>query len=204
MFRFLPIHLFFLHTMNKDDNESLVTRTITLLGGKQNAMKLLEEYCAETDRLWERDTQTIGRILRSHLFVEHHLNEYLQVNNPGLGLVEDARLTFAQKVNLLGKADTYLAHYIRGIKHLNTIRNRIAHNLSADLTEADTAVFFATPPFKAIIIELSKPGMPSKEPVVILEQFAQFAASALSKPSAFALAYSQALTDSSSNSQNSS
>ncbi len=138
------------------------------------------EYHAMKDR-WNQDTQMIGRILRSHLYVEYYLTEYLQAANRTLGSIDEARLTFAQKVSLL-RADDHLANIlIGGIRHLNRIRNRLAHNLAAEVTDEDAKVFLSQGLFRAMREARAKDdGEPiSAAPLDVLDEFAEFASAML-------------------------
>ncbi|MFP3670621.1 hypothetical protein SB717_36660, partial [Priestia sp. SIMBA_032] len=81
--------------------EFIATRALELMGGREKAFAAMEaDYDAMKER-WNQDTDSIGRILRAHLYLEHYLTEYLQHANPALGDLDEARLTFAQKANLL-------------------------------------------------------------------------------------------------------
>ena len=89
-------------------------------------------------------------MLRSHRYLEYYLTEYLRHVNPGLGDLDEARLTFAQKVSLLKSDAGMLSMIIGGIRHLNKIRNRLAHNLTTSVTEDDAGVFLSQEIFKAM------------------------------------------------------
>ena len=137
------------------------------------------EFAAVKER-WSQDTDLIGRILRAHLFIEHYALEYLRAENPNLGRLEDARLSFAQKVALLSTEDRVIDEIIPGIKYLNKIRNRLAHNLRAYVTTDDAAVFLSFPLYRAMrdAANKSAPGL-SNEPLPVLEHFAEYAGIAL-------------------------
>lgn len=130
---------------------------------------------------WDRDIVLIGRILRAHLHVEHYLTECIRHANQSLGNLDAARLTFAQKVELVSTENFAVAHYIPGIKHLNKIRNRLAHNLGAKITEGDAQVFLANKFFSALREEGARRygHSLSMAPIDILEEFAKGASSML-------------------------
>jgi hypothetical protein len=151
----------------------IVSHVITLLGGHHNAFAHFDADFRLLNDRWTQNTDIIGRILRAHLFVEHFLTEYLIARNPELGSPEDARLTFAQKLTLIGDASSSVAYLIPGIRRLNTIRNRLAHNLSADVTQDDVNVFLGTTLFKAMRDESAKPNKPNDDPIAILEDFSR-------------------------------
>jgi hypothetical protein len=74
------------------------------------------------------DTAMVGRLLRSHLVLEHVVREYVAHANPGLGDLEAARLSFAQVVELLPR-NGYVNDVLPGIKQVNALRNKFAHRL---------------------------------------------------------------------------
>ncbi len=178
------------------DPTRVAERTVELLGGPEKAREITDAEFGEMQRRWDQDVAAIGRILRSHLYVEHYLSEYLERANPRLGSVTKARLTFAQKLELLDTRDPRLAEVLPGIKHLSTIRNRLAHRLSATVTTEDATVFLGAKLFKAMREGGAKPNTPSQDPLDILEQFAQYASSSLSHEfSAVGNAFGKALDE---------
>jgi hypothetical protein len=157
------------------DPERVVKRTIELLGGVERTRQITDQELGEMNQRWNQDVESIGRILRAHLYVEHYMTEYLEKSNPRLGSVGNAKLSFAQKVSLLDPDDPRLREVKEGVKHLNTIRNRLAHRLSATVTPEDSAVFLRAPYFGEMRVERAKPDHPSDDPLDILEEFAQHA-----------------------------
>jgi hypothetical protein len=152
-----------------------------LLGGREKAVQATDADLEELNRRWAQDTGTIGRILRAHLFVEHFLTEYLQAKNPNLGSLDDARVTFAQKVALVDESRQEVAYLLPGIRRLNAIRNRIAHSLRAEVTQDDADAFSRIEPFTALRNALAKGSEHpvSSDPLDILEAFALHAGSSL-------------------------
>jgi len=151
------------------DPKLVAERTVELLGGSKKAREISDGEFSEMERRWNQDVGAIGRILRSHLYVEHYLSEYLEKANPRLGSVAKARLSFSQKLELLDQKDPLLSEVLPGIKHLNAIRNRLAHRLSANVTADDATVFLNAKFFKAMRDEGAKPDTPSQDPLDILE-----------------------------------
>lgn len=164
--------------------EAALRLTIERLGG-QNAVKEMQTaQTLEMKERWNKDVLTIGRILRSHLYVEHYLNEFLEYKNPCLGSISRARLTFSQKLELLPRDNRSINEIIHGIRHLNHIRNRLAHQLEATITEADSEIFLQG--LFGIFRKVCPP--PSEKshlntPIDILEAFCEFASSTLHGPS---------------------
>jgi len=163
----------------RPDPQAVVHHVIELLGGPEKAWAAIEEDYSRIAARWEQNTSTIGRILRAHLFVEHFLGEYLAAKNPGLGSLDDARLSFFQKVVLVGEESRSIAYLLPGVRHLNAIRNRLAHSLHAELSPQDAQVFLAIDLFRAMREAGCAPGTPSSEPIAVLEDFAKLAGIAL-------------------------
>jgi hypothetical protein len=161
------------------DPQRVVSHVIKLLGGRDAASAHFDADFRLLNDRWNQSTDKIGRILRAHLFVEHFLAEYLVARNPALGSLENARLTFTQKLALIGEATGGVAYLIPGIRRLNTIRNRLAHDLCADVTSDDINVFLGIELFEAMRDESAKPNQASADPLDILEDFARHTGIAL-------------------------
>jgi hypothetical protein len=160
--------------MDIPDPEIVVRHIVRLLGGHDKAFQVLDTDFQVVKSRWEQDTGKIGRILRAHLFVEHFLTEHLQAKNPNLGSIDEARVTFAQKISLVDPSRPEVAYLLPGIRRLNIIRNRIAHSLHADVTKADANVFLQVELFKAMRNESAKRSrtLLSTDPIDIMEDFA--------------------------------
>jgi hypothetical protein len=163
------------------DPTQVVKRTIEILGGVERTRQVADQELGEMNRRWNQDVESIGRILRSHLYVEHYMTEYIEKSNPRLGSIGKARLTFGQKLALLDPDDPRLQEVKEGVKHLNTIRNRLAHRLSAAVTSEDSVVFLRARYFGEMREEKAKPGRPSDDPLDILEEFAKHASHAFTR-----------------------
>ena len=115
--------------------------------GIEKAISVLSPHMEEVEKnfnlenqkfiaLMESPSDLMGRILKSHLVVEHYLEEYLS-KEYDLQNVASAKLTFFQKVSLIhnqGKAASFVKP---GILELNKIRNRFSHNLRANFSDSD-------------------------------------------------------------------
>lgn len=164
---------------NDESPEKFAARVIALHGGREAFLVQTKAQVDELNTRWNQDAVLIGRILRAHLFVEHYLVTYLEARNPNLGKMEDARLSFNQKVELLDRKDPRVSYLVPGIKRLNQVRNRLAHTLSAHVSREDQDSFIAIDLFRALRDALALPGTPSDEPIDVLESFAQHAGMAL-------------------------
>jgi hypothetical protein len=182
-----------------DDPHPVMKRTIELMGGPDAVREELEAESAAMKVRWAQDVKAIGRILRAHLYVEHYLTEHLQHVNSRLGDLDEARLTFAQKVHLLdGDWNIGIRQLTPGIKQLNKVRNRLAHSLAGMVTDEDAAVFMSVAMFGEIQKETAtlQRKDQSKDPLDVLERFAEFAALCLHRSSsAFGKAYEQAVKE---------
>jgi hypothetical protein len=93
------------------------------------------------DVTWQRleniDYELLGYFLSCHLIIEHYLDEYLKTSYPKLDW-DASKQSFGQKVALLA-AENYPEKYnsIPAIKHLNSLRNKLSHNIDFKITEAD-------------------------------------------------------------------
>ena len=86
--------------------------------------------------LLRQDHDALGRVLKSHLILEHYLTVYLK-QSFGLDDLESARLSFFQKVTLLPATGSAVSAVKLGLKKLNKVRNEFAHRLNQDLEELD-------------------------------------------------------------------
>ncbi len=185
--------------LSDEQTEFVAKRSLELMGGREAAIASMETEYYELKERWKQDIDTIGRILRAHLHVEYYLTEHLQHINPCLGDIDEARLSFAQKANLLTQdGDASVWMLIGGIRHLNKIRNRLAHNLKAEVTEDDRKVFFSQGIYKSMRDwshkDDSKPL--SDESIDVLEHFAEFAISMMhSRRTPYSKAFAQAMNE---------
>jgi hypothetical protein len=178
------------------DTTALAARTIELLGGPERAKEVADKEFGEMVARWDQDVDAIGRILRAHLYVEHYLTEFLRNANPRLGSLAEAKLSFAQKLALLDTQSPAIADLKPGIAHLNKIRNRLAHRLSAAIEPADASVFLSASFFVSMRIAAQGKAPSSQVPLEVLEQFSLHSAHILSGEfSAFGAAFSQALLE---------
>lgn len=178
------------------DTARVIARTLELLGGPDRAREVTDREFGEMISRWNQDTDVIGRILRSHLYVEHYLTEFIRHANPRLGSVADARLSFNQKLALLDTRSPAVAELKPGIAQLNKIRNRLAHRLSAAIEKADTQVFLSAQMFSSMrFVALGRPPE-TLTPIELLEQFALHAANILAGEfNSFSKAFGQALQE---------
>jgi hypothetical protein len=181
------------------DHRDIAKRVIELSGGKQKRNDETDQKFARINEKWDQDVGVIGRILRAHLFVEHFITECLIAFNPALGGLEKARLSFAQKLALIEDYSPETQELAVGIRRLNKIRNQLAHNLEAMLTDQDKESLLSVKTFRALREELAKPGTPSDNSMDVLEDFAKHVGSRLNflaDPDSLANRFRQALRES--------
>lgn len=159
--------------------EKVIRHIFKLFGGREKAFQVFNHEYRQLTARWDQDTVKIGRVLRSHLFVEHFMTEYLTAMNPELGPIEEARLSFSQKLALIDTDTVGVSYLLPGIRRINTIRNRIAHTLTSDISNDDVNVFLGITLFRTMREEGAKPKRPSADPIDILENFAKHAGIAL-------------------------
>jgi hypothetical protein len=114
-------------------------------------------------KLLAQDHDLIGRVLKCHLIIENYINRHLESISPSHNWL-DARLRFAQKIELIPQANTKVTWILPGIREINTIRNRFGHRITAqvcmnDLTECRS------------VLEIARNGKPYKDPMEIIEDF---------------------------------
>ena len=106
---------------------------------------------------------TLGRVLKCHLVVEHYLARFL-VAHFEIDNFDDVRFTFAQKAAILPNRATAAAFVKPGILELNRIRNRFGHPLGAELSVQDLRSIRA-------VLEIARPGVEFGSPVEAIEAF---------------------------------
>ncbi|WP_186062016.1 hypothetical protein [Burkholderia gladioli] len=88
-------------------------------------------------RLEDLNYELLGYFLSCHLIIEHYFDEYLKTRYPLLDW-DASKQTFGQKVSLLS-TEKYPEKYncIPAVKHLNSLRNKLSHNIDFKITERE-------------------------------------------------------------------
>jgi hypothetical protein len=94
-------------------------------------------FNSEMLSLLNKQTDDLGSILKCHLIVEYYIDKYLKAAYPTIVKWKEARLTFAQKLELLSNDKTSIGIYYPAIKALNTIRNKFSHNFQYNIETKD-------------------------------------------------------------------
>src|SRR5882724_12076568 len=87
-------------------------------------------------KLLAQDHDLIGRVLNRHLIIENYINRHLESVSPSHNW-QDARLRFAQKLDLLPQGNPKVEWILPGIREMNTIRNRFGHRITATVSPDD-------------------------------------------------------------------
>lgn len=115
----------------------------------------------------------IGRVLLSHLMLEHYMDRYLTAIAPRDFDLARPSLSFAQKVDILNGAESHLnaSGLLPGIRRINKFRNALAHDLQADISPADIQPLVDHLRHAATGRALVIP----KDPVIVVETFSALA-----------------------------
>ena len=69
------------------------------------------------------------------MIIEKYLNDLLEFHLDSKLDIEKARLTFNQKLTILEGISDEFFMYAKGIREINSLRNKIAHRLDYDINE---------------------------------------------------------------------
>ncbi|MCK9200252.1 MAG: hypothetical protein M0P59_04125 [Gallionella sp.] len=163
--------------MTLPDPAAVVPKLFDLYGGKDKFFEAMDNRQQEFFKLWDHDSENIGRVLHAHLVVEYFLTAHLQTQNPKLGDLSDARLNFAQKVALIGDGDRVAQLLKPGLLGLNKVRNRLAHKLKVEIEADDIQAIFSIDLYAATLKQKHNPK--TEDPFWVLEDFAQFSGTLL-------------------------
>jgi len=108
--------------------------------GIEKVLKVLKPHFKEVNANFElennryksllnREHDVLGRVLKSHLIVEHYIDRFL-LEKYKIENVSEARLSFSQKVKLLPDKASAVAFIKPGILRLNSVRNKFGHSLN--------------------------------------------------------------------------
>ena len=149
-------------------------------GGQDKFFDFFAAVKAQIDAIDESQieaTQNVGRVLHTHLMTECFLTRYLQNINPNHGPLKNALLCYSQKLDLISPSDSAVYFLMPGLRCLESIRNRLAHDPTVIVTDRDKRIFLGVPLFKAIRTRsLPQAGIDRQtEAMSVMECFATFA-----------------------------
>lgn len=113
--------------------------------GFRKSVEVLRPHWREINEYWEReikeyevfskkDSSLFGRLIKCHLISEIYLDRYL-IHKHSLSNLEEARLSYYQKVMLLPERNEAPAFFRPGLLTLNKLRNKFAHDLDSRLSK---------------------------------------------------------------------
>lgn len=94
--------------------------------------RALDNAQAKTQEMLLAPHDDLGLVLKCHLIAEDSLTNYLIVIK-GLRNIQQARLTFSQKVALIDESDGLTYKSKGSLREINKIRNSFGHNFNAHL-----------------------------------------------------------------------
>lgn len=136
-----------------------------------------EDFNRENERfkaLLAREHDTLGRVLKCHLIVEHYVGRFLAAHF-NLNNIGSAKLSFFQKATLLPDAAASAAFVKPGILRLNTIRNQFGHTLEPVVGHADLGAM-------QTVLDVARPGVAFPSPIEAIEAFTTVACTWLILP----------------------
>lgn len=108
-----------------------------LLANVENIKNELNEFNSEILNLMQQETNSLGLILKCHLIIEYYMDKYIKAAFPDIICLERLRMNFSSKLELINNPKTVFGIYYPGIKKLNAIRNKFAHNIAYRISEPD-------------------------------------------------------------------
>ena len=158
-------------------------RTEEIMGG----YKLVHALFAEGDGIpprfgsnfreegpkWEKvsglDFEAIGRILVCHLCIEHYLENLITLSTSKQFDWDSTRMTFSQKFRLVSNISVLKENrFGKGIEILNSIRNKLSHNMLASVEDDKVAQL------KAILVNYQCEGKDDQEKAKIVSSLNLF------------------------------
>ncbi|OED36887.1 hypothetical protein AB833_26135 [Chromatiales bacterium (ex Bugula neritina AB1)] len=97
--------------------------------------QLFTEFNEEFLHLWHNRGNSIGRIVKSHLLLEHYLNEYLRVIHPSIRNIDALKLSFKQKLSMLDLPGDMMTYILPVLDVINRLRNRLVHSLDIEMND---------------------------------------------------------------------
>lgn len=144
---------------------------------KPHMAEIEDHFNVENSRyiaLMSKPHDVVGRLLKCHLVVEHYLGRFL-LEHFGIEDVEAAKLSFFNKAMLLPSKATSAAFVKPGILRLNTLRNRVGHNLGYNVSFEDLLSIHD-------ILSIARQDVKFREPIEAIEAFTTVACTWLIVP----------------------
>lgn len=105
---------------------------------QERSKKFLDQEFDTIFRLCPEFQEPALTILRAHLLTEYYMDRIILLKFPrGDKISGDKGLSFRQKVLIIAALDVLPDRAIGALRNLNTVRNRLAHEMDHDVTKAD-------------------------------------------------------------------
>jgi len=101
------------------------------------------DYQLLSSQVGPREKSILAAFLRGHLWVEARLNAVLEALLVDPSAIDLPRESFARKTALCRAIGGLSPTSAEAIAAMNRVRNRLAHNLNADVTDADVDAMWA-------------------------------------------------------------
>jgi hypothetical protein len=154
-----------------DNKDFLKTEFVQqILKDVDKAEEDMQQFNILWQKFWDKNEENLGTILICHLSVEHHLNDYLSAANPALKPLDRTRLSFSQKMDIIGDSDKVIQWIRPGLLKLNSIRNKLVHNLETQILDDELV------PFRNIVWPWHQAGgKPRNSGILLIKDFALIA-----------------------------
>lgn len=118
----------------KEEDEQLLDAFMEMVQMLQRPVKKWESEREKRRTLLKANYNNVGKIITYHLVIENQVNlELYRCFRLTEEKLERLRLRFSQKLEMLPATLPFFDFIIKGIKELNYIRNKIAHNLNKEI-----------------------------------------------------------------------
>jgi hypothetical protein len=125
-----------------EEIEALATAGMAFFSTIFNSIDSFEKFKAKNKELIEKKYKHAGKIITCHLVIESLINtELLTLNKITSNAIEKQQHNFATKLSMLPTEGYYYSYFIKGIERLNKLRNIVAHQLNAEITNTEKDVF---------------------------------------------------------------
>lgn len=102
--------------------------------------KLIQSQTEALSEIFVGKVEPIVKILKGHLYTENYLEKIILCKLPrGDKLIDNGSLTYHHKLLICESLNCLPDPLISSLRNLNKIRNKCAHQLDIEITEADIA-----------------------------------------------------------------
>lgn len=141
-------------------------------------MSSIEKRFAEMNDMFlglmNQPHDNIGRVLKCHLIIERFLTGFLH-NYYKIERLDNLKLRFAQKVEIIPRAGESASFVRPGIIQLNKIRNKFSHDLSSSIQKHDISAIYE-------VLTIARRKSTFDDPIEAIEAFTPIACAFLSLP----------------------